>query len=94
MKLSVVVPVFNEKNIIRSLLSAEIREEGISNPSAETLHRMGILRWFLNGKILRRRGLPMRQLRVYDLWVPLFRVERFFPIPLGTSLIAVAEKSG
>jgi glycosyltransferase involved in cell wall biosynthesis len=59
----------------------------------EYFNRIGMLGWFLNSKILRRKRLPSFQLRVYDLLVPLLKLEKFFPLPFGTSLLAVAEKS-
>jgi glycosyltransferase involved in cell wall biosynthesis len=55
-------------------------------------NRIGILGWFLNGKILMRKKLPFFQLRIYDLLVPLFKLEDLFPLPFGTSLIAIAER--
>jgi glycosyltransferase involved in cell wall biosynthesis len=56
-------------------------------------NRIGILGWFLDSRILRRKRLPSFQLRIYNLFVPLFKLEKFFPLPFGTSLLAVAEKS-
>ena len=56
-------------------------------------NRIGILGWFLNSRIIRRKRLPSLQLRIYNLLVPMFKLERFFPLPFGTSLLAVAEKS-
>ena len=56
-------------------------------------NRIGILGWFLDSRILRRKRLPPFQLRIYNLFVPLFKLEKFFPLPFGTSLLAVAEKS-
>jgi glycosyltransferase involved in cell wall biosynthesis/predicted SAM-dependent methyltransferase len=56
-------------------------------------NRIGILGWFLNSKILRKKRLPFFQLRIYNLLVPLLKLEKFFPLPFGTSLLAVAEKS-
>lgn len=55
-------------------------------------NRIGILGWFLNGKILMRKKLPSFQLRIYNLLVPLFKLEELFPLPFGTSLIAIAER--
>ncbi len=55
-------------------------------------NRFGILGWFLNGKILKRKGLPSFQLRIYNLLVPLFQLEGMFPLPFGASLLAVAKK--
>jgi len=57
-------------------------------------HRVGILGWFLNSRILRRKRLSSFQLRIYNLFVPLFKLEKFFPLPFGISLLAVGEKSG
>ncbi len=54
---------------------------------------IGILGWFINGKILGRKRLPFFQLRIYNLLVPLLKLEKFIPLPFGTSLLAVAEKS-
>jgi len=58
----------------------------------EYFNRAGILGWFLNGKILRRKRLSSSQLSVYNFLVPLFRLEALFPLPFGTSLLAVGEK--
>jgi SAM-dependent methyltransferase len=55
-------------------------------------NRIGILGWFLNGRIIRRKKLPSFQLRIYNLLVPIFKLEELFPLPFGTSLLAVAEK--
>jgi len=57
-------------------------------------NRIGILGWFLNSKILKRKRLPSFQLRIYNLLVPLFKLEKILPLPFGTSLLVVAEKSG
>ncbi len=56
-------------------------------------NRIGILGWFLNSRILRRKRLPLFQLRVYNLLVPLFKLETIFPLPFGASLLVVGEKS-
>jgi len=55
-------------------------------------NRIGILGWFLNSRILRKKRLSSFQLKVYNLFVPLFKLEEFLPLPFGTSLIAVGEK--
>ena len=56
-------------------------------------NRIGIFGWFLNSRILRRKKLPSLQLRIYNLLVPLFKMEEVIPLPFGTSLLAVAERS-
>ncbi len=56
-------------------------------------NRIGILGWVLNSRVLRRKRLSSFQLRIYNLFVPLFKLERFFPFPFGISILAVGEKS-
>jgi glycosyltransferase involved in cell wall biosynthesis len=55
-------------------------------------NRIGIFGWFLNGKILMRKKLPFLQLRIYNILVPFFKVEKFLPFPFGVSLLAIAER--
>ncbi len=62
--------------------------------SLEYFNRIGLLGWFLNNKILRKKRLPPFQLRIYNLLVPFFKLEKAFPLPFGTSLLAIGEKSG
>ncbi len=52
----------------------------------------GILGWWLNGKVLRRRVLPGGQVKLFDLLVPIFRLEERLDLPFGLSLIAVGRK--
>ena len=56
-------------------------------------NRVGILGWYLNGKILGRKRLPSFQLRIYNFLVLLFKIEDLFPLPFGTSLLVIAERS-
>jgi len=53
----------------------------------------GILGWFINGKLLKRKILPKDQLYIFDRLFPfLIKVEKIFPNTLGQSLIAIGEK--
>jgi SAM-dependent methyltransferase len=55
---------------------------------------LGILGWWLNGKVLRRPTLPAGQLRAYSRFaVPVSRViDRMNPLPLGISILGVFER--
>jgi len=54
----------------------------------------GILGWFINGTLLRRRLLPSGQISVFNKMVPLFiRIEKVIPPWIGQSLIIVGEKA-
>jgi SAM-dependent methyltransferase len=59
------------------------------------LNGFGILGWFFNGTVMRRRLLPVRQVRIFNRLVPfLIRFEEVLPLGMGQSLIAVGEKGG
>lgn len=52
----------------------------------------GIFGWFVNGKILKRRRLPVAQLSIYEFLSPLtFALEKTLKVPTGLSIIAVAR---
>ena len=74
-------------------LKNKLEAQGFRVIYLKYFNRIGIFGWFLNGKILRRKELPSFQLAIYNLLVPLLKLEKFFPLPFGTSLLAVAEKS-
>src|ERR1044071_5880572 len=50
-------------------------------------NRVGVLGWWYNGRIRGVRMIPLDQLRCFDRLVPLLRLERYFPLPFGQSLI-------
>jgi SAM-dependent methyltransferase len=74
-------------------LKHKLEKIGFKVVFLEYFNRIGILGWFLNSKILRRKRLSPFQLRIYNLLVPLFKLEKFLPLPFGASLLVVAEKS-
>ena len=54
----------------------------------------GIVGWFLNGRVLRRRLLPRPQLALFNVLAPLFeRLERWIAPPRGQSLVAICRKA-
>ncbi|MFQ5458795.1 MAG: class I SAM-dependent methyltransferase, partial [Myxococcota bacterium] len=76
----------------RKDLEAKLQRAGFQVESLRYFNVPGILGWWLNGRILKRRALPGNQVRLFDLLVPLFRLEQRFGPPFGLSLIAIARK--
>ncbi|MCH9647239.1 MAG: glycosyltransferase [Deltaproteobacteria bacterium] len=74
----------------------ELREEleaaGFEVEKVRHFNRIGVIGWFLNGKLLRRVQLAKIQLKIYDSLVWLWRgIDRFLPWH-GLSVIAVGRK--
>ena len=60
--------------------------------SLEALNLLGIPGWFVNGRLLKRRGVPPLQLRAYDLVSPLVaRAEARLSPRVGMSFLVVGE---
>jgi SAM-dependent methyltransferase len=73
----------------RARLGILLERAGLRVERMLWFNRVGVLGWWFNGRIRRRRLIPLDQLRTFDRLVPMLRLERFLPLPFGQSLIAV-----
>ena len=76
----------------REALTELFTDGGFRVAALEALNFLGIPGWFINGRLLKRRGVPPLQLRAYDLISPLVaRAEARFKPAIGMSLLIVGE---
>ncbi len=73
-------------------LEQKIRAAGFELQDVRFLNRPGILGWWVNGKLLRRRVLPASQLAAFKLLLPILKREEANPPSVGMSLLAIARK--
>ncbi len=73
-------------------LTSKLAAAGFTIEDCRFLNRPGILGWYVNGKILKRRVLPSNQLAAFRLMLPLLRREEANPPSTGMSLLAIARK--
>ena len=78
------------KENLKQLLEAS----GFDVRALQHVNPLGILGWFVWGKIFGAPGLPVRPLGAYDRLVPLLRILDRVRFPVGLSLWAVAERRG
>lgn len=80
---------------VRRYSKRELRDKlartGFTLRHLEYFNLAGIPGWWVSGKLLRRTIIPAGPMRLFDVLVPLFRLERLLPWRLGQSLIAVGE---
>ena len=76
----------------REELDTKLRAAGFVIEDLRFVNRPGILGWWLNGKVLRRRVLPRSQLFAFKLLMPMLEREREHPPTAGLSLVAIARK--
>lgn len=77
----------------RRELVQKMERAGFQSETHFYFNLLGSLGWFVNSRILRRKILPRNQLRLFNLLVPLLKVEGKIRIPFGMSLVLVAKKS-
>jgi glycosyltransferase involved in cell wall biosynthesis len=70
-----------------------LKKAGFEVESIRYLNLIGALGWWFNGKVLRRKLIPSRQLRLFDLIVWLLGFEKRLRVPFGLSVLAVARKA-
>jgi SAM-dependent methyltransferase len=75
-------------------LIQKLRLNGFKIRYLKFFNLFGILGWFVNGTLLRRRSLSVRQVRIFNKMAPFFiHVEKVIPTLVGQSLIAAGEKN-
>ena len=74
-------------------LKEKLMEAGFQLESLRYMNLLGMVAWFIDGRILRKRVIPDSHYSFYNKLVPvLAKIERMVRPPVGLSLIAVARK--
>ncbi len=78
----------------RADLNEKLKTAGFNVIHESRFNLFGIIGWFLNGTLLRRKDLPLGQMSLFNKVAPvLFQFERLVGPPLGLSLLAIGAKS-
>jgi SAM-dependent methyltransferase len=85
------VALGHHRRYTRQGLTERFRGAALRVRHMEYFNLAGLPGWWLAGRLLRRRLIPAGSLRLYDVLVPLFRLERLLPWRVGQSLIAIGE---
>jgi SAM-dependent methyltransferase len=73
-------------------LKALLDAAGFEVETTLWFNALGMLGWFVNGRLLQRERLPVAQLGIYERVAPLaLPIERSVTLPFGLSLVAVAR---
>jgi hypothetical protein len=66
-----------------------MREAGFRMERVFYFNLVGTLGWWVNARLRRISRIPLRQLRCFDMLVPILRLENRVPLPFGQSIIAI-----
>jgi glycosyltransferase involved in cell wall biosynthesis len=82
----------HQRRYTRQSLEAVIKKAGFSLENLLEFNRVGVIAWWLNGRVLRRRTFGLAQIKTLNVLTPIFRtVDKVLPLP-PLSLIAVVKK--
>ncbi len=70
-----------------------VKAAGFEVEKIRFLNRPGVLGWWLNSKVLKRKVLPKGQLRAFRFILPLLKLEEKTEPTFGMSLLVVARKA-
>ena len=76
----------------RGDLVAQLQGHGFTIEEASYFNLPGVVGWYLNSVLLKRRAIPGMQARIANLLVPWLRVEQRFRPSRGMALLIVARK--
>ena len=76
----------------RDALKAIVEEAGFAVEEIRFLNRPGVLGWWLNSKLLKRRILPKGQLAAFKAILPFLRLEEKKAPSFGMSLLVLARR--
>ena len=76
----------------RDELVSTLRRHGFTVEAAQYTNLPGVLGWYVNSRLLRRRGVPALQARIAGALVPWLRFEQRLDPRWGMTLLVVARK--
>jgi glycosyltransferase involved in cell wall biosynthesis len=83
----------HQRRYTRKSLEQLVTSAGFDLEKMLEFNRVGVIAWWLNGRVLRRRTFGLSQIKVLNVMTPIFRaVDKMMPLP-PLSLIAVIKKT-
>ena len=76
----------------KSILENKLRQTGFIVEEIKYSNLIGMIGWFLRGKVLPQGDFPVVSTILFDKLVVLWKVGKFINLPCGMSLFAVARK--
>jgi glycosyltransferase involved in cell wall biosynthesis len=76
----------------RAALRAQLERHGFAVEHGRYFNLPGLVGWYVNSRLLRRRSVPGLQARIASALVPWLALEQRFDPPAGMSLLMVARK--
>jgi glycosyltransferase involved in cell wall biosynthesis len=87
------VAIGHYRRYSRAELCNKLEAAGFTVVRCQYMNLLGIVGWYVNSRLLRRRRVPPLQSRLFDLLVPLAaRLEDFRHPQIGLSLVAIGVK--
>lgn len=76
----------------REEIIKKLEDTGFRVKTYKYLNLLGAIGWFVNTKILNKKLISSKQLRLFNCFLPLLKLEEKRKIPFGLSLLIIGEK--
>jgi hypothetical protein len=73
-------------------ISALLERAGFKVISVTHHNALAAIGWWVQGKLIKHRGISTLQTKFFNLMVPVLNVEKRLSLPFGLTLLVVAEK--
>jgi len=80
------------RKYIKKVLTTKFNRAGLKFLKLFYINALHAVDRFINGKTFRRKRFPSNQLHIFNLLIPLLKLEELLHLPCGLSLVVVAEK--
>jgi SAM-dependent methyltransferase len=84
----------HQRRYTRRSISDLMRQAGFRVERVFYFNLLGTIGWWLSARIRKVQRIPLPQLRYFDSLVPVLRIEDWFRLPFGQSVIAVGAVDG
>jgi SAM-dependent methyltransferase len=82
----------HQRRYLRNGLCRHMEAAGFEVRRTFYFNLIGTVGWFINARLRQAPRIPLQQLRQFDRWVPVLRLEDRVPLPFGQSIIAIGDR--
>ena len=78
----------------KSNLQYLLQNAGFTIIKSQYFNLCGIIGWWFSGSLLRKKSIPMLEMKIFDLMVPIFKIaDKLVMNKVGLSVIAIGKKT-
>jgi hypothetical protein len=69
-----------------------LKESGFEVLKMKHFNKVSAFGWFIKGRLMKNPSIGKNDMKMVETLLPILKLEKYFPIPFGQSLIAINKK--